>query len=103
MTEKNEARSNISTLKEVYGDHVDLQGEDGVSQPFRILTELNLNANRYAVLQSESMLQEDEIEVFRVVTEPNGELGLESIEDEDEWEQVAEAYDDIQFGSDDQP
>lgn len=103
MTDKNEASSNALTLKEVYGDHVDLQGDDGVSQPFRILTELTLNSNRYAVLQSEAMLQEDEIEVFRVVIESDGEIGLESIEDEDEWEQVAEAYDDIQFGSDDQP
>ncbi|WP_373231743.1 DUF1292 domain-containing protein [Cohnella sp.] len=103
MTDKSEGRSNTPTLKEIYGDYVDLQGEDGVSQPFRILTELTLNSKRYAVLQSEAMLQDDEIEVFRIVMEPDGEIGLESIADEDEWELVAEAYDDIQFGSDDQP
>lgn len=103
MTDNKLADSNIPSLKEVYGDFVDLQDEDGSSQPFRILAEMTLNTVRYAVLQTEAMLQDDEIEVFRVVKEQDGEMGLESIVDDDEWELVTEAYDDIQFGSDDQP
>jgi uncharacterized protein YrzB (UPF0473 family) len=103
MTDNNKAQSDVLSLKQVYGDFVDLEGEDGTSEAYQILAELTVNAIRYAVLQSEVMKQEDEIEVFRVVEETQGEIGLESITDEDEWELVAEAFDDIQFGSDDQP
>lgn len=103
MEDKNKELSHALTLKEVYGDFVELEGEDDTSSEFKILAEITVNANRYAVLQSEAMKQEDDIEVFRVVEEADGQLGLESIADEDEWELVAEAFDDNQFGSDDQP
>ena len=29
--------------------------------------------------------------------------GVETVESDEEWERVAEAYDDLQFGSDEQP
>jgi uncharacterized protein YrzB (UPF0473 family) len=103
MTDSNKSRSDTSNLKQIYGDFVDLEGEDGTSQPYEILAELTVNAIRYAILQSEALKQDDEIDVFRIVEESNGEVGLESITDEEEWERVAEAFDDIQFGSDDQP
>jgi uncharacterized protein YrzB (UPF0473 family) len=96
-------KEELSTLRQAYGDEVELQGDDGASQVFRIVGELALNGNNYAILQSEAMKQEDEIEAFRVVANSDGDVQLETITDEDEWEQVAEAYDDSQFGSDDQP
>ncbi|MCD9023087.1 DUF1292 domain-containing protein [Cohnella silvisoli] len=99
----NKGKEELSTLRQAYGDEVELQGDDGASQLFRIMAELNLNGNNYAILQSEAMKQEDEIEAFRVVADPSGDVQLETITDEDEWEQVAEAYDDSRFGSDDQP
>jgi uncharacterized protein YrzB (UPF0473 family) len=93
----------MSDLRKIYGDNVELLGEDGTPQSFRIKNEITVGGNQYAVLQSEAMLEEDEIEVFRIVIEADGNMQLETITDEDEWEQVAEAYDDIQFGNDDQP
>lgn len=96
-------RSELQVLKQAYGEYVELNAEDGTTQSFRILSELALNGQHYAVLQTEAMVQEDDIEVFKVIVEEAGEIGLETVTDEDEWEQVAEAFDDIQFGSDDQP
>jgi uncharacterized protein YrzB (UPF0473 family) len=99
----NKEKEELSTLRQAYGDEVELQGDDGASQVFRIVAELTLNGNNYAILQSEAMKQEDEIEAFKVVADSDGDVQLETITDEDEWEQVTEAYDDSQFGSDDQP
>jgi uncharacterized protein YrzB (UPF0473 family) len=93
----------LPSLKQLFGDTVELNAEAEASESFRILAELNVGGNRYAILQTEAMKQEEEIEVFRVVAEPDGGLQLETVEDDAEWDQVSEAYDDLQFGSDDQP
>lgn len=90
-------------LRAIFGDVVELNGDADATESYRILAELTVSGNRYAVLQSEAMKQEDDIEVFRIVVEPDGGLQLETVEDDDEWERVSEAYDDLQFGSDDQP
>lgn len=93
----------LPSLRQLFGDTVELNAEAEAAESFRILAELSVGGSRYAVLQSEAMKQEEEIEVFRVVAEPDGGLQLETVEDDDEWERVSEAYDDLQFGSDDQP
>ncbi|TVY00464.1 DUF1292 domain-containing protein [Cohnella terricola] len=103
MADNNQDRNKLSALQQRYGDSVELLAEDGSSVEYRILAELSVDGRRYAVLQAEAMKQEDEIEPFRIVEDSDGELQLESVTDEDEWENVAEAYDDLQFGSEDQP
>lgn len=95
--------SGFPGLRERFGDSVELLAEDGSEAAYRIEAELILNGRRYAVLQTEEMRREDEIEVFRIVADPNGEPQLETVADDDEWELVAEAYDDSRFGSDDRP
>jgi uncharacterized protein YrzB (UPF0473 family) len=92
----------MSSLKQAFGEQVELLAEDGEAEAYKILAELTVNGNRYAILQSEAMQEDDEFDVFQVIEE-SGKLGLESVTDEDEWELVAEAYDDIQFGSEDRP
>lgn len=87
-------------LRQQYGNTIELNGEN---EAYEILAELTVNGTPYAVLQSESMQGEDAIEVFRIVSDSQGSLQLETVEDDDEWEAVAEAYDDAQFGSDDRP
>jgi len=96
-------KNRLTGLRQLFGDSVELITEDGTSLSFQILAELTVKDIPYAVLQSEAMKQEDEIEVFRVEAGPDGEAQLESVTDEEEWELVAEAFDDSQFGSDDQP
>ncbi|MBW5444989.1 DUF1292 domain-containing protein [Cohnella sp. CFH 77786] len=67
------------------------------------MAELMIGGRRYAVLQSESMRKEGDIEVFRVSEDGEDRLQLETVEDDEEWERAAEAYDDMQFGSDERP
>lgn len=92
--------SEAGALKRQFGDTIELNGE---RDAYRILAELTVNGTAYAILQSEAMEGEDAIEVFRVETGTDGSLQLETVEDDDEWEAAAEAYDDSQFGSDDRP
>ncbi|MFC5405204.1 DUF1292 domain-containing protein [Cohnella soli] len=96
-------RNNGTALRDKFGDAVELLTEDGKTLEFRILAELAVGTNNYAVLQSEAMSKEDEFEVFKVVDSGDGDPQLETVEDDDEWELVAEAYDDQLFGSDDRP
>ncbi|CAI6015241.1 DUF1292 domain-containing protein [Cohnella sp. JJ-181] len=95
--------SGIGALQEAFGREIELTGESGDAMVYRILAELSVNGRPYAVLQSEAMRKEGEIEVFRVLLEDAGEPKLESVDDDGEWEDVAEAFDDQQFGSDDRP
>lgn len=90
-------------LRGRYGDSIELQSEDGAAQLYRIAAELIVNGRRYAVLQTEEMRRDDEIEVFLIGTNADGEIELESVADEEEWELVAEAFDDLQFGSEERP
>jgi uncharacterized protein YrzB (UPF0473 family) len=91
------------SLKDVYGDFVELNGDGGTAETYRIAAELAIEGRLYAILQSESMREEGEIEVFRIAADVQGNLQLETVEDDEEWERAAEAFDDLQFGSDEQP
>ncbi|WP_225442488.1 DUF1292 domain-containing protein [Paenibacillus lycopersici] len=93
----------ISVLSPIYGTEVDLIGDAGETEPFQIVAEFQLGDRAYAGLQSQSMQKEDEIAFFRIVMNDGSEPELESIEDDEEWEDVAEAYDDLMFEGDDQP
>lgn len=91
------------SLKALFGDQVELEGSGGKPESFKILAELSFGGRDYAVLQSEAMRKEGDIEVFRVVVGEDGAAHLETVEDDEEWENVSEAYDDLLFGGDDRP
>jgi uncharacterized protein YrzB (UPF0473 family) len=103
LTQDGKERIRPSTLETVFGSFVELDGDDGTKLSCRILAELEIESRRYAVLQSEAMRKEGEIEVFRITVDGVGNVQLETVEDDEEWERAAEAYDDLQFGSDEQP
>lgn len=94
---------NISVLKPIYGTEVDLIGEEGAAEPFQIVAEFQLGNQAYAGLQSHDMQKEDEVAFFRITIHDGADPELESIEDDEEWEAVAEAYDDLMFAGDEQP
>ncbi|BBH19315.1 hypothetical protein Back11_06600 [Paenibacillus baekrokdamisoli] len=93
----------ISVLKPVYGAEVELVGDEGESEPYHIIAEYRIGDQAYAGLQSVSMRKQDEVAFFRVLISEDTEPELESIEDEDEWETVAEAFDDLMFEGEEQP
>lgn len=90
-------------LQATYGRELELTDERGAARTYRIMAELEVRGAAYAVLQSEQMRKEGDIEVFRILVEDGGEPQLISLDDDDEWEEVAEAYDDMQFGTDERP
>lgn len=102
MSAENNAPKRQNNLKDVFGDHVELIAEDGSAQVFRIKAEFELGGAVYAALQSDEMEADDEVEFLRVRQE-DGEPQLETIEDDEEWEAASEAYDDLQFASEDRP
>lgn len=103
MTEANKPGSLAQSLKALYGEEVELEGPDGKPERFKIMAELSVFGREYAVLQSDAMRKDGDIEVFRVEAGDDGSPLLETVEDDEEWENVSEAYDDLMFGSDEQP
>lgn len=93
----------IAVLKPIYGTEVDLIGEEGEAEPFQIVAEFQLGNHAYAGLQSQDMQKEDEVAFFRITIQEGSDPELESIENDEEWEAVAEAYDDLLFAGDEQP
>ncbi|MCR8655772.1 DUF1292 domain-containing protein [Paenibacillus endoradicis] len=90
------------TLKEHFGQEIELVTDDGSVEAFFITQEFVWGDITYVVLQTETMKAEDEVEFLRVYKQ-NDEVELESIVDEEEWEAISEAYDDLQFVSDERP
>lgn len=91
------------SLKAAFGEYVELHAEGEAPVTYRILAELEVEDERYAILQSDEMRKDGDIEVLRISIDRDGGLHLASVENDDEWERAAEAYDDLQFGSDDRP
>lgn len=96
------APERLTILKDAFGKEIELVAEDGGLELYVIKAEFKLGDTVYAALQSEAMRGEDEVELFRVVQE-DGEPELETIEDDEEWEAAAEAYDDLLFADDQLP
>ena len=87
----------LERLQQALGREIELVDEDGRTETYRLLAEYRLNGAAYAALQTPAMRKEDEIAFFRVDEREGGELGLSSIDDEDEWEAAAEGYDELLF------
>jgi hypothetical protein len=85
----------IHLLQNAFGTEIEL--EDGNNMPitYRILAEFSVNEKFYAVLESVQLNKNDEISLFYINENPQGKLELETIMDDDEWEAVAELYDEL--------
>lgn len=85
----------IRLLREAFGDEVVLDDEGADSEPFRIMAEFRIGGNSYAVLQNERMKRDDEVALFYIRQDEQDELKLETVEDDEEWENVLELYDEM--------
>lgn len=68
-----------------------LTDEDGVDSEFEIVTILNVDNNEYCVLYPVDSEDDDAI-VLKLIQDDKGDDMLTEIEDDDEFEKVAEAY-----------
>ena len=90
MTQKEFENENIITLIDENDNPVD----------FEIIELLEIEGKRYAFLlplNDEQSAEEDEAVIFRVDTEENGDEIFAYIEDDQEWEMVVDAYNELLF------
>ena len=74
-------------------DMITVIDEDDVEHEFAVEAFLDVDGNRYAVLVPQSDEFVDEAVIMRFGEDENGEEVLFDIEDDEEWEKVADAYD----------
>lgn len=84
-------------LRDVYGDEIILTEEGGEgSSAYKLMLEFEIHDRRYAVLRSEGGKPDDaEPVVYRVTPAAEGEYEIETIEDDEEWENVSELVDEM--------
>lgn len=82
-------------LREKYGEDIILS-EDGKDEPVshRIVLEFDVQGRSYVLLRDEASKDAEPL-VFRVVPQADGEFEIETIEDDDEWENVSELADEL--------
>lgn len=95
MTERLELQL-TEQLKNAFGQFVEMTDEAGHSRVLSLIAEFRLDDRAYAVLLPEGA-QEPEQELYRIVGSEAEGWELETIEDDDEWEEVAELYDELTY------
>jgi hypothetical protein len=92
----------LRVLRDALGEEVLLEdGGSGRSVPHQILAEFSAGGREYAVLQSDALNKDGEYALYRITSDATGEPELETIADDDEWEDVAELYDEWTFSGQD--
>ncbi len=74
-----------------------LTDEEGQEEDFEVIMTFGLNDNEYAILASADSDEESEAYAFRIEHEDKekGEYSLVSVEDDEEYENVATAYESL--------
>lgn len=79
-----------------YEDVITLIDEEGIEQDFVIVDVIDVDEQRYAILVPQEDDQEDaEARILRIDVNDNGEEVLVDIEDDDEFDRVIEALDEL--------
>jgi len=88
--------------EEIMDNILVLVDEDGQEFEFEVQAELEINGETYRVLipledEDDEELEDEEVEVLilKVVLDPEGNEFMAEIEDEEEWEMVADAWDEL--------
>ena len=76
---------------------INLELDDGTEMECVVLVRFPLLERQYVALMPTDKLDDDEAEVFlyRFAEDENGEVILDNIEDDDEFDAVADRYDEI--------
>ena len=76
------------TLTERFGPDIILADDADNEEHYRVLTEIEVDQQHYAILQLHGD-PDEEAYLFRVFQEGD-QIAVEDVEDDDEWERVAE-------------
>ncbi|AOZ91855.1 DUF1292 domain-containing protein [Paenibacillus crassostreae] len=100
MSEFSNHQANWSNrLKETFGPTVELEDEDGTTSVYDLTAEFVVGDESYAVLLNVDE-DSDEYDILKIVTSAEGKLELVTIDDDEEWENIAELYDEMTFPHD---
>ncbi|MBR7165999.1 MAG: DUF1292 domain-containing protein [Clostridia bacterium] len=86
------SEKSVELMDEMEPDRVTLTDEEGVEREFDIIGSLEMDGNEYFALVAVEG-NEDEYIILKVIEE-NGEEVLITIDDDDEFDRVADAFDD---------
>ncbi|MBO2943373.1 DUF1292 domain-containing protein [Paenibacillus sp. F411] len=89
------------SLREAFGESVELQDESGQTEVFDIAAEFEVDGVGYAILVQPDR-KDEEYEVLRIVKAGDGSLELATIDDDEEWENISELYDELTFPEEDE-
>ncbi len=86
--------------EDILSDVLVLVDEEGQEYEFEVQAELEINGETYRVLiplevDEESDEEEIEVLILKVVYDEEGNEFMAEIEDEEEWEMVADAWDEL--------
>lgn len=88
-------------LREAYGDELVLSADGGEEEAVhRIVMEFDVAGRSYAVLRPDQAADGEDPLVFLVTKQGEGEYELETIDDDDEWEDVSELVDELLLETD---
>jgi len=85
----------LNLVREAFGDSLELEDGTGGGKICQLLDEFSVGGSAYAIVQDERLKRDDEIEVLRILRNADGSLELETVEDDEEWETIAELYDEM--------
>ncbi|MGZ9584799.1 DUF1292 domain-containing protein [Paenibacillus marinisediminis] len=85
----------IDRLSTAYGSSLEMTDEQGQTRTYDLLAEFEYNGSAYAVVQAAD--GEEDADVLRITPDQNGGWQLETIEEDEEWEDVMEQYDEMAF------
>jgi uncharacterized protein YrzB (UPF0473 family) len=91
----------VEIIRNIHGEYLVLFDEQGQEIEYTLLQEIDLDGKVYAYLKQTDVKDDDDIEVFRASLTPDGSYELETIEDDEEWETVAEIFDEMFYGEED--
>lgn len=88
-------------LDDLLQGHVLLTDDEGREEEFQVLRVLDMEGRHYALLQS-VVEEEEEPLILRIEGDVEADnASLVGIDDDDEWESVAEAFDTLMYQWDD--
>ncbi|WP_410772559.1 DUF1292 domain-containing protein [Fontibacillus sp. BL9] len=86
-----------SRVNDAFGPVVELQDDAGKVSYYNVEKEFDVAGASYAVLRPENGDDDEEHEIFKILTAADGSLELITIDDDEEWENVSELYDELTF------
>ncbi len=89
-------KKNDNINPDIEDDIIEIVDEAGDTMPYRILADCEWEGSDYVLLEPQFETDDpDEVMIFRVIEEENGDFNLADLESEDEARAVFEAFKDL--------